>query len=233
MVRIDKAIIARLKKEGEVFEVLVDCDKALEFRAGKIDSLDEVLATREIYKDVKQGEHASENDIKKVFLTENPLEVAATIIKEGEIQLTTEHKNNLREEKKKQIVQMIHRNAIDPKTGNPIPIETLEMVMEEMKIRIDEFKTPEAQIDGIITNMRPKIPIKLETREIEIVIPSKFTGPAIGILKRLGKLLKQDWLDDGSLKALLEIPAGIQEEIELELNKMTKGDFQLKILNKN
>ena len=55
MVDVNKAIIARLKKEGEIFEILVDCDKALDFKSGKKIALDDVLATFDIFKDVKKG----------------------------------------------------------------------------------------------------------------------------------------------------------------------------------
>ena len=46
MVRVDQAIIARLKKEGEIFELLVDCDKALAYREGKMADLSQVVASK-------------------------------------------------------------------------------------------------------------------------------------------------------------------------------------------
>ncbi len=232
MVRIDDAIIARIKKEGEVFEVLVDCDKALDYRDGKIEDLSEVLATPNIYKDVKQGEKASENEMKKLFKTESEKEVAQIIVKEGEIQLTADHKNRLREVKLKQIVTFIHRNAVDAKTGLPHPVQRIESAMQEAKVRIDEFKPVEMQVQEVITKLRPLLPIKVEVREIEVQIPSQYAGSAYGSVKRLGKILRDEWLNDGSLKAVVEIPAGVQEELENELNKLTKGDVNLKILNK-
>jgi len=48
----------------------------------------------------------------------------------------------------------------------------------------------------------------------------------------MAKILKSDWLDNGGLKAVVEIPAGAQEELETALSKMTKGEFELKILKK-
>ena len=70
MVNVDKAIIARIKKEGEMFEILVDCDKALAYRKGE-GELKEVLATNEIFKNVKMSERASETDMQKLFHTTN------------------------------------------------------------------------------------------------------------------------------------------------------------------
>ena len=36
MVDVDKSVIARYKTQGKNFEILVDCDKALAYREGKI-----------------------------------------------------------------------------------------------------------------------------------------------------------------------------------------------------
>ncbi len=99
MVNVDEAVIARLKVGKDIFEILVDCDLAMELRKGKSIGLDKILATDEVYKDVKKGQRASENEIKKVFGTDDTREVASKIIKEGEIHLTSEYKNKLRLEK--------------------------------------------------------------------------------------------------------------------------------------
>ena len=232
MVDVNNAIIARLKKEGKTFEILVDCDKAIEFRKGNLDSLNDVLATNEIFSDVKQGERASEEDIRKAFHTIDTKEIATTIIKKGEVQLTTEHKNKLRDVKRKQIASLIHRNAIDPKSGLPHPLARIENAMEEARVRVDEFKDAEEQVQDVINKLRVQIPLKIETRELEVRIPSQNAGAAYGNVKRKSKILREEWLDNGDLKLFLEIPAGVQEELENELSKMTKGNYELKILKK-
>src|SRR3989338_5038444 len=116
MVNVNEAVLASLKKGKDNFEVWVDCDKALEYKAGKKVSLNEVISAPKVFKDAKKGEHASEHEILKVFKTEDINEVISTIIKEGDVQLTTAHKAKLREQKKKELINLIHVNAIDPKT---------------------------------------------------------------------------------------------------------------------
>ena len=120
MVNVDKAITARIKREGKTFEILVDCDKALEYKKGKGD-LDNVLAVESIFKDVRKGEHANEHELEKIFNTRDFRKIAEIIIKEGDIQVTKEHASKERELKFKQIVDIIHRHAVDPKTGLPHP----------------------------------------------------------------------------------------------------------------
>ena len=230
MVDVDKAVIARLKKEQDIFEILVDCDKALELKTGKSIGLDEVLATNEVYKDVKKGERASDHEIEKIFGTSDIRDVAKQIIQEGEIQLTAEHKNKIREEKRRQIVNLIHRNAIDPKTGLPHPPQRIENAMGEAKVHVDEHKSAEEQVESILEKIRPIIPIKFELREIEIIIPPQYGGQSYHILKKYGKLLKDNWQNDGSLMVIIEIPSGIQEDLFLELNNLAHGEVESKIL---
>src|SRR3989344_6726365 len=217
MVRVDQAIIARLKKEGETFEILVDCDMALAYREGTIKDLSQVLASKEIFKDVKKGSRASEHEMKKVFKTDKADAVAEIILKKGEIQITAEHRNKLREEKKKQIVAFIHRNAVDAKTGHPHPPQRIETLMEQAKVKIDEFHPAELQVQDIITKLRPLIPIRLEVRELALTIPTKHAEAAFGYVKRSMKVVREQWGNDGSLRVVVEIPAGIQEEVEQQL----------------
>ena len=160
MVNVDKAVIARLKKGENNFEILVDCENALDFRRGKEVSLDDVLATDDIFKDVKKGEKAS--DLEKSFGTEDVRKISEKIIKEGEVQLTAEYKSKIREEKKRRIVSLIARGCINPDTNTPHPPQRIENALEEAKVKIDEFKSAEEQVDVIIKQLRPIIPISVE-----------------------------------------------------------------------
>ena len=229
MVNVDDAIIAKLKKGENVFEILVDCEKALEFRSGKEIDIDDVLATNDIFRDVKNGEHAS--NLMKSFKTEDKKEIAKIIIREGEIQLTSEYKKKLRDEKRKQIVNNIHRNAVDPNTGLPHPPQRIEMVLEEAKINIDEFKPIEEQLKNILPKLRVLLPLKYEIREIALKIPGTYAGKCSSVLRQYGKLLKDEWQNDGSLVAVVEIPAGLQEELFDKLNNLAHGEVESKILN--
>ncbi|MBM3200120.1 ribosome assembly factor SBDS [Candidatus Woesearchaeota archaeon] len=232
MTTVDKAVIARLKMQGQNFEILVDCDKALDFKSGKC-GLDEALVTTDnIYSDVKKGTKAPENDMKKIFHTEDLRKIAEEIIRKGEIQLTTEHRTKLREEKRKKILELIRRNAIDSKTGLPHPLQRLELAMEQARVHIDEFKKAEEQVQDVLEKLRPIIPIKFEVWEMAIKIPAKHAAQSYRVLKMYGTLKRDEWQNDGSLVAVIDLPAGMSEEFENELNKLTKGESETKILNK-
>ncbi len=230
MVDIDKAVIARLKKQGENFEVLVDCNKAMDFRKGNA-TLQEALVTEEIYKDSKKGEHANEQLVAKHFGTTDPIKVAEQIIKQGDIQLTTEYKAKLRNERKKEIVSLIHRNAVDPKTNIPHPPQRIESAIDEIGVHIDEFKPAEEQIKQIVDKLRSILPISYELRTILLVIPAQSTGQCYSVLKQQSKIIKEEWQQDGSLKVTIEVPAGMQTDLFDKLNNITQGHLESKIIS--
>ncbi len=230
MVDIDKAVVARYKKGNKIFEILVDCDMALALRQNKNIDIAAMTASNEVFKDVKQGERAPMHEVKEVFGTENFYDIAKIIVKDGQVQVTAAHADAVREAKKNKIINMIHRNAIDPRTGAPHPPQRIEAAMKEAKVNISEHKSAEEQLEEIVVKLRPIIPIRFELKEIEVIIPAQFASQCFRILKQF-KLKEDKWLDNGSLRAVVEIPAGIQDEFFAQLNKICHGDLQTKILN--
>ena len=232
MANLEEAIIARIKKGNVNFEILVNCEKAIDYKAGKINDLNDVVASKGIFSDVRKLKKVSSEELKKAFQTEDENSIVDLILKKGEIQFTAEHKTKIREERRKQIIAFIHINAVDAKTGYPFPPQRIEMLMEQAKVKIDEFEHIEHEIQKVLRALSPLIPIKLETRELEIDVSASAASQVLNLLKRKTKILKEDWKSNGNLVAKVEIPAGIQEEIENDLNKLTKGDVDIKILNK-
>lgn len=230
MVSIDKAVIARVKKNGKNFEILVDCEKALEFRKGKNISMYDILASDIVYKDSRKGEKASEKDMQEIFLTSDATEVAKKILKEGEIQVSKDIRDGEREAKRKKIIEIIHRNGIDSKTGLPHPPQRIESAMNEARVNIDENKSAEEQVDHVLEKIRVIIPIRFETKKIELRMPSKYANPSLRILKLYGKIMKNEWKSDGSFEAVIEIPAGIIDEFFSQLNGVCHGEVYSKII---
>jgi ribosome maturation protein SDO1 len=230
MVKVDEAIIARLKSHGSNFEILVDCRNAIAVREGKEIDMTDVLAAQDVFTDAKKGLRAPEMQLKQVFSITDPEEVAKHIISKGEIQLTSEYKSELRQQKRKKILEMIHRNGIDPKSGLPHPMTRLELAMDQSKIHIDEFGSVEKQVQDVLKAIREIIPIRFEKRKIEIKLTAETASKAYGALSQFGNKLKEEWRDDGSYVAVIEIPAGLQEELFDKLNKITQGNNETKVL---
>ena len=229
MVGVDEAVIARLKKGGANLEVLVDCDKAMEYREGRDVSIGDVLAAEKVFSDAKKGLLASESQLESIFGTTEFGVIADRIIKEGEVQLTAEYKNKLLSEKKKKILQMIHNNAIDPKTGNPIPFNRLELALEEAKIKISEHRANEEQAKEIVKKLHAILPIKIEKITLRVKIPPLYAGKCFAQVKSMGEIVKEEWLNDGSWLCMIEVPAGRKNEIIDKLNNFTKGESEIKV----
>ncbi|PIN86784.1 ribosome assembly factor SBDS [Candidatus Woesearchaeota archaeon CG10_big_fil_rev_8_21_14_0_10_44_13] len=225
--------LARLKKGGQNFEVAVDPDLAVAYRNGKdIPLLDNVIRGNKIFSDVKKGTLAPENIIKQVFDTTDAVKVAEIILKHGEIQLSQEYRNKLREDKRRKIVDIIRKNAIDPKTKLPHPVQRIENAMEEAKVKIDEFKSAEDQIEDIVRKLKPIIPISMETKRISIRMPPEHAGKGYGAVSQFGKPQNEEWRNDGSYVCVVEIPAGLEADLYEKLNVMTKGSVETKVLER-
>src|SRR3989338_6078727 len=197
MMNIEDAVIAKLNKQGLNFEILVDCEKAMEFKHGaSIDVNDIVVSGMTLFKDVKKGEKANEHDIQRLFGTKDNTEVIKKIIRDGEVQLTKEYKDKLREEKRRSVINLIHRYSINPINNLPHPPQRIEAAIEEAKVKIDEFKKAEEQVKDIISKINRVLPIRYEIRDVEIRIPAKFAGKTYSTLKHFGTMLKDEWQNE-------------------------------------
>ncbi|RMF55388.1 ribosome assembly factor SBDS [Candidatus Woesearchaeota archaeon] len=223
--------LARLRKGGKTFEIAIDPDLAISYKHGADVDISEIVKSEHIFSDVKKGELASETDLRNIFGTEKPLEVAEIIIKEGEIQLTAEYRKKVREEKLNKIIYLIHRNAVDPKTNLPHPPDRIQSAIKEAKVRIDEFKKAEDQVQDVLKNIREIIPIKLEVKKLQVVIPAEYAAKSYSTVKRFGKMLKEQWNNDGSLTAVIEVPGGMESNFYDKLNSLTHGNNEVKVLN--
>ncbi|WP_457620794.1 ribosome assembly factor SBDS [Methanopyrus sp.] len=231
-VSLEDAVVARLEKGGERFEVLVDPEGARKLREGEDVDVEQILAVEQVFRDARKGERASEQAMEELFGTSNPIKVAEIVIKEGEIQLTAEQRRRMQEEVKRKIIHIISRRAVDPRTGAPHPPERIERAMEEAGVHIDPMKSAEEQVKEVIKQLRPVLPMKFEEVKVAIRIPAKYTGQAMGVVREFGDIEREEWQYDGAWVAVVRLPAGLQDEFFEKLNEITKGDFESKILER-
>lgn len=231
MVSVEEAVIARISKGSTNFEILVDPDKALEFKKGKDYSIENILAVKEIFSDVKKGERASGGDLEKYFGTKDIIKISETIIRQGQIQLTTEQKRKLVEEKKKQIADIISKQGINPKTNLPHPPDRILKSMDEAHVNVDPFKKAEDQIESVISRIQEIIPVHLERIEIAVKIPMQYAGRASSLIRGICLIKKEEWKSDGWI-AVIEIPAGMQSDIYNKLNDLTSGNVEVKVIKR-
>ena len=220
--------LAKWKKGADNFEIVVNPDKAMNFKKG-IGEIRDVLVYPKIFSDAKKGMSAPENRLKTIFGTDDVNEVAKKIIQQGDVQVTSEYRNAQVQQKKQRIINIIHCNGVDPRTNAPHPLTRVEAALDEAKIKIDEYKTAEEQVQGILKKILPIIPIKFVKKEIQLTISVEHTGKSYQTIRQLGKILKESWNNDGSWTGLIEIPGGMEQELYDKLNSITHGTLQAEV----
>jgi len=223
------ANLARLKKGADTFEVVVDPDKAMHARKSQ-GSVQDALLFPEVYSDAKKGMKAPDDKLKSAFGTTDPVACAKEIINRGDIQVTAEYRQKQVEQKRKRIIDIIQKQGVDPRTNTPHPSDRVERALVEAKVRIDEFKPVEEQVQTILKAIRPIIPIKLVTKHIKIRIPPEHAAKAMHVAKNFGKLVQESWQNDGSWTATLEVPGGMESEFYDKLNGITHGTLQAEVV---
>lgn len=235
MVTLDDAVVARYESHGKRFEILVDPDVAIKFKEDPGSAhvnLDAILAAEHVFEDAAQGDRASDQALEQVFGTTDMESIVDTILREGDLQLTTDQRKEMREQKRRAIVERIVRNAINPQMDAPHPPKRIENAMEEANIHIDPFEGVDRQFDDVVDALRPLIPLSFETVRIAVHVPAEKAGATYGFLKDFSDPIKEEWQNDGSLVAVVEMPAGQRDEFFDRLNSRTHGDVETKIMDR-
>jgi ribosome maturation protein SDO1 len=196
---------------------------------GRIASITEVLVTETIFSDANKGTKVSEENLRKAFTDTDPLKIADIILKKGTLQLTTEQRRKMIEEKRRQIIDFIARQCVDPKTNLPHPPSRIENAMEQIHYPIEPFKSLEEQARDIIKLLRPILPLKMEQISIGVRIPAEYAAKAYGTVKGFGTIKREEWRADGSWYGVLEMPAGLYAPFLEKLGDITKGTGEAKI----
>ena len=226
----DKLTAVKYSFEGEKFEILVKPDPALDYKLGKIKDVSSVLVSEEIYQNSSKGTRAPSEKLQKAFQTEDPLVIAEKILQKGDLNLTTDQRRKMTAEKRKQIITFIAKTFVDPRSHLPHPPVRIEQAINDARVSIDPFRNVEEQIKDIVESLRSIIPLKSENISLEISVPAQYVAKSYSVLKSTGVLKNEEWQKDGSLKAILEIPAAARPNVIDRLGAITKGTAFVEVL---
>ncbi|MDW0294013.1 MAG: ribosome assembly factor SBDS [Nitrososphaeraceae archaeon] len=223
----DKFTIVRYSAGNDKFEILVKPDPALEYKLGKKMDISNIMISDEIYSDANKGTRCSSEKLMKHFKSTNQLEIAKQIMDKGDLNLNTDQRRKMIEEKKRQIVEYINKNFVDPKSHMPHPVSRINAVLDEARVAIDPFKRLDDQLKNIIESLRKIIPLKSEILELTVTVPSQFSGQSFSVFKTIGEIKSEQWLSDGSLQVILSINAGMKSSFLDRIGTATKGSAQV------
>ncbi|WP_231183155.1 ribosome assembly factor SBDS [Haladaptatus sp. DYF46] len=232
MISLDEAVTARLESHGARFEVLVDPDAALAMKRGDFDGdIEDVIAAEDVFENASRGDRPAEEDLENVFETTDPLEIIPEVIERGEIQITAEQRKEMQDQKHKQLVNRITRNAVNPQMDNaPHPPERIENALEQAGFSVDPMEPVDQQVDDALEALRPVIPIRFEEVTIAVQVPANYAGSAQSRIRQFGDLEREEWQNDGSWVGVMTFPAGMQNEFYDLVNEHTSGEAETRIV---
>jgi len=229
MVKMDEAVLAKLKKDTHNFEIYVDPYMAWDYRHGKQGiNFDDMVALDTVYSDAKKGDEASKEIMEKTFGTTDFKIIADEIIKEGEVQLTTVQRQEMTERREKEIIDFIAKNAHDPKNMTPIPPQRIINAFEELKVKVNLAKRKEDEIKEILQKLQRLMPISMDKLTVVIEIPAAYSGKASPVIYKQ-EIVDQKWATNGAMIVKVKIAAGTKAGLISELNQITHGDLKVNI----
>lgn len=232
MISLDEAVTAQLESHGARFEVLIDPDAALAIKREEFEGdLEDVIAAEDVFEDASRGDRPAEEDLETVFETTDPMEIIPEVIRRGEIQITAEQRREMQEQKRKQLINRITRNAVNPQMDDaPHPPERIERALEEAGFTVDPMEPVENQVDDALDDLRPIIPIRFDEVVIAAKIPAEHAGSAQARIRQFGELEREEWQADGSWVGVLEFPAGLQNDFYDLVNEASSGEAETRVI---
>lgn len=163
-------------------------------------------------------------------------EAAKIILEKGFVKIPEPIRDKLIEEKMSEILRYLQKYAVNPATNAPYPSQQLEDALKKVRalkgVKLDPLLDIKELIPIVIKSLQEILPIKLEIITVRINIPAEFVGPLYGKLANLGTFTEQQWLEDGSLRAVVEVPAGVFLQFNNLITNTTRGQAKIEILSR-
>jgi ribosome maturation protein SDO1 len=230
MVSLEDSVIARFETGGNRFEILVDPKAAQEYNEGGDIDWEDAIAADGIWSDSSKGERAPDILVNNTFESLDLIKIYKIILDEGTIQLTSQQRKEMVEQKRKQIIAYIVANAMNPQTGGAHPPQRIENAIEEARYSVDPMETVEKQVENIFKSIKALIPISFEKIKVAVKIQAIHVGKCYGQLSGIGKIENEEYQKDGSWVGIMEMPAASYNQLENLLGSVTKGTAETKIL---
>jgi len=230
MVSLEDAVIARYETGGNRFEILIDPKAAQNYSEGDEIDWEEAIAADGIWSDSSKGERTPDILVNNTFETTDLIDIYKRILTDGTIQLTSQQRKEMVEQKRKQIVAHIVANAMNPQTGGPHPPQRIENAIDEVRYSVDPMENMDKQIEKIIKSIKTLIPISFEKIRVAVKIKAIHVGKCYGQITSLSKIESEEYQKDGSWIGMLEMSAASFAKLEDALGSLTKGTAETKML---
>ncbi|GEM_PF-5994148 len=160
-------------------------------------------------------------------------EASKIVLEKGFLKIPESIRDKLIEEKMSEILRYLQKYAVNPATNAPYSPQQLEEAFNKIRargIKLDPLMDVKNLLPLVVKSIQEILPIRLELIVVRVRIPAEYVGPLYGKLANLGTFKEQKWLDDGSLQAVLEVPAGVFLRFNNLLVNSTRGQARIEIL---
>ena len=232
MISLDHAVVARLDSHGERFEILVDPRQAALVRQGQPVNIEDVVAALNVFGNASKATRASDEALMKVFHTTDFATIARRIIEKGR---DPPHCRAAQADDRGKAPSGHHVHCPElrsiPRPGIPTPRPGSKWPWK----RRGSISIPSSTLTS--RSRRPSRPFAPSSRSgsrnsgSRSRSPPDFAAKAYGDIAAGSIMEKDEWQKDGSWVCVVRIPAGIQGEFYDLINKLSKGEGQVKILN--
>ena len=120
--------------------------------------------------------------------------------------------------------------TINPQTGLPHPAQRIENAMDEAKVKVDPFTSVEQQVQTALKAIKPLIPIRFEKVKVAVRLPGSAAGSAYSTIHPFGEIVNEEWQQDGSWIAIVEIPGGLQDKFASKMAEISGGEAETKTI---
>jgi ribosome maturation protein SDO1 len=187
--------------------------------------LTNILISDEIYKDSSRGDRASETELTNVFDTTNTMECIKIMLEKGEYKLTTNELREKTDQKRKQLVHLIHTSYLDPKTKCSYSRSVIESVIKDAKIRIDPFSNIEKLLQENKQKIIAIIPLKpIESINGVIIIPYQYAEGLKKYVYSTVEVGREKYISDG-WKAEVTLNQNVFDSFNNYLNSRTNNEY--------
>jgi len=160
-------------------------------------------------------------------------EASKVVLEKGFLKLPESVRDRLIEQKMMEILRYLQKYAVNPATNAPYTPQQLEEAFTKIrarKVKLDPLMDVRNLLPIVVKEIQNVLPIKLEIIVVKVRIPAEYVGPLYGKLTNFGTFKEQQWLEDGSLQATMEIPAGVFLKFNNLLVNSTRGQAKIEIL---
>lgn len=225
-VAMDKSSYQLVRYKG--YEIATNRGTIQKWRDGSLD-WSNVLLSDEVYTNVAKALRATDVEMKGTFGTSDVSEIAKIIATEGELQLTTAELREKTEQRRREMLNYIHKYYVDPKSKKPHPITRLENAFEAMKIRVDPHTPAERQVqDKVIKRLPEFLPVKKCVIEGILTVPTSFLGQAMGVVTSFAQIQSESYTASECRMSIQVLP-GSYDALMSKLSSATKGNATFEV----